>query len=725
MFSPSHAYLPYYPGEPMRPSLAVLAVLLGAAISAAASSPSVAQQTVPSFAGHWTGSISLPTGDLAFDVDLAQTGDAWTGDISIPAQNARDLPLQRISVRGDSISFTIQGVPGDPTFRGVRAADGTSVTGDFTQAGQTFPFAMQRGVRPAAAARQALAGFDAWVDSALAAWHVVGAGVGIIVDGEIVYARGHGLRDRDAHRGVTTQTLFAIGSASKAFTVFALGTLVDQGRIAWDEPVVNYLPWFRMHDPDVTRRLSVRDLVTHRSGLPRHDLTWYNNGTATREDLVRRLRYLPLNRDLREAFQYNNLMFVTAGYLVGSLMSTSWEEAIRSLVFQPLGMTGSVFSVAEMQRAADFSLPYEVRRDTVRQLPFRDINLVGPAGSINSSVDDMLKWVRMQLSDGTVEGRRVIQAATLEDMHAPHMPIGLPTQAEYGAQDYGMGWFLTSYRGHYRVSHGGNIDGFSALVTLYPRDRLGIVVLTNQNGSALPGLIMLHATDRIFGPPQRDWNGEALRRRTTAEAEQRQAEQRKQSVRVANTRPSRPLADYVGDYADSGYGTLRVALDSGRLVATYNGIRTPLEHWHYDVFNGLRVPGDPTFEDMKYSFEGNVKGDIDAVLAPFEPSVDPIAFHRRPDAQLSDSTFIGRFTGRYVLVNDTVTVTRQGTTLVVTVRGQQAMPLVPYRRTEFDLRGVQGYSLVFTTDQSGVVTGFTARQPNGVFAAKRLPERIP
>jgi CubicO group peptidase (beta-lactamase class C family) len=699
----------------------VVAAILGAALAAVAPSPAAAQQAAPSFAGHWTGSITLPTGELAFDVDLAQTGDTWTGDISIAAQSARDVPLQGIDIRGDSVGFAIQGVPGDPTFRGLRAAGGATIGGEFTQGGQSFPFAMQRGVRPAAAARQGLAGFDAWVDSALAAWHAVGTSVGIIVDGEIVYARGHGLRDRDAHLGVTTQTLFAIGSASKAFTVFALGTLVDQGRIAWDDPVVNYLPWFRMHDPDVTRRLSVRDLVTHRSGLPRHDLTWYNNTTATREDLVRRLRYLPLNRDLRQTFQYNNLMFVTAGYLAGTIMNTPWEDAIRSLVFQPLGMTSSVFSVAEMRRAPDFSFPYEVRGDTIRQLPFRDINLVGPAGSINSNVDDMLKWVRMQLSDGTVDGRRVIQAVTLQDMHAPHMPISPPNQPEFGAQDYGMGWFLTTYRGHYRVSHGGNIDGFSALVTLFPRDHLGIVVLTNQNESPLPGLITVHAADRIFGPPQRDWNGEALRLRVAAEAELRQAAQRKQSVRVANTKPSHPLADYVGDYADSGYGVLRITLDTGRLVATYNGIRAPLEHWHYDVFNGLRVAADPTFEDMKFSFQGNMKGDIDAVLAPFEMSVDPINFRRQPDAQLSDSTFTLRFAGRYALATDTVTIARQGTVLVLTVRGQPPYPLVPYRRTEFDLRGLQGFSVLFTVDRTGAVTGFTSRQPNGVFSATRLP----
>jgi CubicO group peptidase (beta-lactamase class C family) len=705
----------------MRTRLICLAALAGGVLAATGPTRAPAQQPERSWAGHWTGSVQLPSGELAFELDLKRSDAEWTGDISIPAQNARHLPLTGVFARGDSIGFAIQGVPGEPTFRGVRGADSASASGQFSQGGQTFAFTMRSGVGPAAAARRALAGFDAWVDSALTAWRVVGAGVGIIVDGEVVYARGHGYRDRDRRLPVTTQTLFAIGSASKAFTVFALGTLVDQGRIAWDSPVADYLPWFRMYDPEVTRRLSVRDLVTHRSGLPRHDALWYNNSTMSREELVRRLRWLRPNRDLRETFQYNNLMFLTAGYLVGSLMGTPWEDAIRTLVFQPLGMTGSNFSVAETQRASDFSLPYEDRHDTVRALPFRDISLMGPAGSINSSVDDMLRWVRMQLSDGTVEGRRVIQPATLRDMHAPHMPIAAPEQKEYGASDYGMGWFLTSYRGHYRAYHGGNIDGFSALVTLYPQDRLGIVVLTNQNGSALPGLVAVHAADRIFGPPLRNWNAEALARRNAAQAEARQAEQRKQSVRVPDTRPSHPLAAYAGEYADSGYGTLRIAVDSGHLTATYNSIRTALEHWHYDVFSGLRNPADPTFEDLKYAFTGNVKGDIEAVSAAFEPMVDPIVFRRLPDALLSDSTFLDRLTGRYALATDTLAVVRQGTVLVLAVRGQPPHRLAPYRRTEFDLAEVQGYSLVFTVDATGAATGLVLRQPNGVFTAKRVP----
>jgi CubicO group peptidase (beta-lactamase class C family) len=693
-------------------------VLMAATVFA----PLAAQTPSPSFAGHWTGSIQLPGAELAFDVDLTLTGGAYAGDISIPAQNAKDLPLLRVSVRGDSISFAIQGIPGEPTFRGVRAADGKSVAGQFTQAGQTFPFAMQMGASPAVAARQALAGFDRWVDSALAAWQVVGAGVGIIVDGQVVYARGHGLRDRDKALPVTPQTLFAIGSASKAFTVFALGTLVDQGKVDWDAPVANYLPGFRMYDPDATAHLSVRDLVTHRSGLPRHDLVWYNNTTVSRDELVRRLRYLPPNKGLRETFQYNNLMFVTAGYLVGKLMGTPWEDAIRALVFRPLGMSASNFSVAESQRATDFSQPYEVRHDTIRQIPFRDISLVGPAGSINSSVDDMLRWVRMQLSDGTMDGRRIIQRATLDDMHTSHMAIrALPDQKEFGAQAYGMGWFLTSYRGHYRVEHGGNIDGFSALVTLYPQDGIGIVVLSNQNGSALPGLVAVHAADRIFGPPLRNWNAEALARRKAGEAQQREAEKKVESVRVTGTKHSHALADYAGEYVDPGYGTLTVSLDSGRLVTVFNSIRTTVEQWHYDVFNGLRNPQDATFEGMKYNFTANVRGDVDAVAAVFEPTEDAIVFRRQPDARLRDSTFLKRLEGRYALATDTIAVVRQGGILTLNVGRQPPYELVPYRRTEFDLKGLTGFSVVFTLDAGGAVTELQSRQPNGVFTARRLP----
>ena len=671
-------------------------------------------------AGHWSGAIQLPGQELGFEVDLTKGAAGWTGTISIPLQNAKDLPLGDIVVVGDSVRFAMPGVPGDPTFRGLLSADGKSIAGTFTQGPNSFPFTMKAGLAPGDAARKALQGFDGFVDSALAAWKVVGASVGIVVDGQVVYSKGHGFRDLEKKLPVTPATLFAIGSTSKAFTVFGLGTLVDQGRLEWDKPLIEYLPDMRFYDPETTLRITPRDLVTHRSGLPRHDLVWYNNKTDTRDSIIRRIRYLPPSKDLRETYQYNNLMFLTAGVLAARLMQSSWEDAIRKLVFEPLGMAASNFSVKDSEQSGDYARGYQVRNDSVFVMPFRNIDLVGPAGSINSSVDDMLKWVGMHLSGGMINGKPVMNRATLTDMYAPHMPVGgMPTDRELGAVNYGMAWALSSYRGRYLVQHGGNIDGFSAMVAMLPLERVGIVVLANQNGSALPGLVRNHAMDRILGLPKRDWNSEALAATARQRVANREAEAKKATARVKGTRQSHPLPDYVGDYYHPGYGVLSVGAEEDRLVATYHAIATPLEHWHYDVFNGQRNPADPTFADMKYNFRTNVKGDIDAVAAPFEPMVAPIVFERLPDRRLRDPAYLARFVGRYALTNDTAVVALKGNELTVSLRGQPVRTLDPDRGSEFNLRGLTGFSLEFVVDGVGVVTGARFKQPNGVFEARR------
>ena len=239
-------------------------------------------------AGHWEGAIELPGTKLVVDIDFAKQADGtWKGDISIPLQSAKDLPLAGIKAEGASVVFVISGVPGDPTFKGQLSADGSKITGQFAQGGGAFPFELVRGADPVAKARKALEGFDEVVVRGLAALKVPGAAIAIVKDKEVVLAKGYGFRDVENKLPVTADTLMAIGSSSKAFTAFALGTLVDQGKIEWDKPVRTYIPWFKLYDAPAGERLTPRDLVTHRSGLPRHDLVWYNNHTATREDLVR------------------------------------------------------------------------------------------------------------------------------------------------------------------------------------------------------------------------------------------------------------------------------------------------------------------------------------------------------------------------------------------------------------------------------------------------------
>ena len=281
-------------------------------------------------------------------------------------------------------------MPGDPAFTGKLDAGHKTIKGTFTQGGKSFPFRLEAGIDPVMSAKGALIGFDSFVNEAIKAWEVPGLALGIVKDGRIILAQGYGFRDIEGKLPVTPKTLFAIGSCTKAFTTFVMGTLVDEGKLDWDAPVRNYIPEFRMYDRVATELMTPRDLVTHRSGLPRHDLVWYN-ATISRKKIVDRLPYLVPSETFRSKFQYNNLMFMTAGYLVERVTGQSWEDTVRHRIFEPLGMTGSNFSVKDSQKTADFAKPYADRDDKVVEVPFRDISNAGPAGSINSNVEDMAR----------------------------------------------------------------------------------------------------------------------------------------------------------------------------------------------------------------------------------------------------------------------------------------------------------------------------------------------
>lgn len=667
--------------------------------------------------GTWSGAVLLPAARLEVSVTLQQAAGAWSGSIDIPAQNARALPLTGIRAPGDSAIFTISGVPGEPTFLGVLAGD--SISGDFRQGAGRFTFVLKRVT--AQGGLQKLAGVDTLIASALRTFRVPGMGVGVIHRNQVIWSRGFGVRDVARNLPVTDHTLFAIGSATKAFTPFALGILADSGRFSFDRPARDYLPGLQLWDDFATARLTPRDMMTHRSGLPRHDLAWYNNTRLTREEMFERLRHFEPNRQLREQWQYNNMMFVLSGFMLGRIAGEPWEDAIRRLVLAPLQMDETNFSVTVSQRSDDHALPYRERGDSIVLVPFRNLDAVGPAGSINSNVDDMLNWVRVHLGLGRFEGNQVIQPATLRDLHSPHMIIpGIPLQPELAPAAYGLGWFVQQYRGHTRVAHGGNIDGFSALVTLFPREELGIVVLTNLNGTPLPDLVTNTIADRLLEEPARAWIAEAAVRRGVARTVNDAAQKRLAAERQQNTRPSHPLAAYAAEYEHPGYGVLRISQQGNRLAAQFNGIETPLEHWHYDVFNGLENPADPTFHNMKYLFTQDLRGRIDGVTVAFEPNVEPIRFARRPDAALRDPAVLATLAGTYTLNGATpVRVDRRGHDLTLEIPGQPVYALHPEQDYEFRLGELNGFRVRFVRNEKGEVKEMQLVQPNGVFVAVR------
>ncbi|TFG79386.1 MAG: serine hydrolase [Chrysiogenales bacterium] len=687
-------------------------------------SAAIGAEKAPLLQGHWAGAIELPGSKLEIDCDFSLQNDgSWLGDISIPAQKAKDLALTGIAVRDNDVAFAIGGIPGEPAFKGSFSADGMNINGSFMQGGKDFTFLLKRAGSNSEKAKAALAHFDDVVAKGLAGLNVPGVAVAVVVDNEVVLAKGYGFRDLENKIPMDADTIMAIGSSSKAFTTFAMGTLVDEGRLEWDVPLRRYIPWFTLSDPGTSERITPRDLVTHRSGLPRHDLTWYNNRESSREELVRRLAFLEPTADLRQKFQYNNMMFLTAGYLVETLTGRSWEDSIRQLVLQPLGMGRSNFSVLDSQKDADFALPYSERKGKLERIPFRDITTVGPAGSINSCANDMSRWLLVHLNGGKLQDKFIIQPQTLQDMHLAQMPTGqTPDIAELAPASYGMGWFVDNYRGHGRVHHGGNIDGFSAMVSMFPGDGLGFVVLSNLNATQLPELLIRQASDLIFGLEPKDWIGEAVERKSKGQEAVKQAEQKKFSRRIAKTRPAHSLNAYTGDYNHPGYGDLKVTLQAGKLAFTYNNISTPLEHWHYETFNGLKGT-DPTFEDFKLLFRTDLNGRVNALEAQMESTLAAIVFEKKPAARLFDPAYLQKFTGRYSLVGRIATVSLKGNNLKMVLPGQPELDLVPGLDEEFTIKQAKVVSIRFKVDGKGAVIALETIQPNGIFEAKREKDK--
>jgi len=568
--------------------------------------------------------------------------------------------------------------------------------------------------------RSLLAGFDAFVTDALKQWAVPGLAIAIVKDGRIVYAKGFGLREVGKKLPVTTNTLFAIGSTTKAFTTFVMGTLVDEGKLDWDKPVRRFLPDFRLYDQNATELITPRDLVTHRSGLPRHDLVWYNNTAISRRELVERLAYLEPSATLRAKFQYNNLMYAAAGYLVEHLTGQSWEENVRRRIFDPLGMTNSNFSVRDSQQSPDYALPYREKDDQIEPMRFRNIDLIGPAGSINSSVSDMSKWLVLNLNHGRFGERTLINPATLADIHSPHMPVGASVdRPEISQGSYALGWVIDTYRGRRRLSHGGGIDGFITLVTLLPDDNLGLVVFANLNETSLPTVLTRHAIDRLLKIGPIDWNGEALGRRSKGKQSDQEAKTTKQSVRKAGTKPAHQLQDYAGQYEHPGYGVLKVELRGDKLAATFNDITTALEHWHYEIFNAPDGAADDALENMKFNFQTDLDGNVASVSIPLAPQVKEIVFAKKPDARLSDPSYLGRFTGDYDYSGYTMTVSRQGNILTLSLPGEPQYQLRPGLDGGFTLKELSSFGLRFVADDSGKIIAASISRPNGVVTAKR------
>jgi CubicO group peptidase (beta-lactamase class C family) len=328
-------------------------------------------------------------------------------------------------------------------------------------------------------------------------YRIPGVALAIIKDDKIVYIKGHGLRDVEHKLPVTPETLFAIGSTSKAFTATTVLMSADEGKLALTDSPKKYLPYFKLQDPEADSKITIGDLLSHRSGLDRTDLAWYT-GKLNSEQIIRVAGAAKPTAKLGEKFQYQNVMFLTAGQIVAKVQGTSWTDFVAKRIFKPLGMVSTNTSVPKTQRSDDYALGYFYNDDTKQSvhLPMRDIAAVAPAGAINSNAKDMAQWVRFLLNGGTYGGKRLVSERSFAEMTVPRITIA-------GAVKYGYGWMLRNWNGHAVAEHGGNIDGFNAHVALMPDQKVGFVMLTNVSASPLGNVLMDSVWTNLVGAPEK------------------------------------------------------------------------------------------------------------------------------------------------------------------------------------------------------------------------------
>jgi CubicO group peptidase (beta-lactamase class C family) len=418
--------------------------------------------------------------------------------------------------------------------------------------------------QPSAAASPDLDRLDSYIEKARAEWEVPGLSVAIVKDGKVAFAKGYGVKELGRQDRVDADTLFAIASNTKAFTSAALAILSDEKKVKWDDRVSDILPYFELSDPWVSHEMRVDDLLCHRSGLKTFsgDLLWY--GTPyTREEIIRRARYLKSAFPFRAGYGYSNLMFLAAGEVVAKASGRSWDDFVRERILAPLGMKRTITSTRRLDATGNFATPHTSFEGTVERIDWVNWDTMAPAGGVISSANDMARWLLLQLGGGSLEGTRVFSESAQRVMWTPHNVMSGPlpgTEAhDTHFRTYALGWSVSDFKGRFTVGHGGAYDGMFSQVWLMPEERLGIVVLTNCDRGVM-GPIVDRIRDAYLGLPEKDYS--KLARETAKFAKTA----RKDDPAPVDARPPMPLRAYSGTYGGAMYGDATVTAEGAGLV---------------------------------------------------------------------------------------------------------------------------------------------------------------
>lgn len=592
----------------------------------------------------------------------------------------------------------------------------------FTSLLTTITFVVQAQTNTKSAKQ--ISDIDSVLNQVLKDQHIAGFAVAVVKGDEVIYSKGFGYRDVENKKLVTPNTLFAIGSSSKAFTSSLIGLLEKDGKLKLDDKATSVLPQLSFYNTEMNNQITVRDLMAHRTGISRYDMSWFLFNTANRDSIIRRVKYMKPTSGIREKWYYNNFMFLAQGMIVERLSGKTWEQNIKEKFFGPLEMNRSTTDFNAFKNDSDVALPYTVEKgNVIKKIDYYNINGMGPAGSINSSVNDMTNWLKVWISGGFYKGKEILPTDYVRQAASSQMVMEAALPAKHDdvfLANYGLGWMIGSYRGHYSVEHGGNINGFSANVAFFPSDKLGIVVLTNQNGSKVPTLITNSIADVMLKLKLIDWNGEATAE--TVEANKAKKDVKKLPV-IENTNPSHPLKDYVGSFENPAYGIFNVRLENNALHTVFGDEKILLKHMYYDVFDPKSIDkngvADTAQSNVMFNFYSGVDGKINGIGIFLDGREKPVIFDLKPEIKTLSLKILENLVGDYMMGQTPVKVYLKGNVLFVSVPGQPEYETVVVDETTFDLKILKGFSVKFENPEKGKVNALTFIQPNGTFKAVR------
>ncbi len=562
-----------------------------------------------------------------------------------------------------------------------------------------------------------LAGFDAYMAKILKDWNAPGIGVGVVVGDKLVFAKGYGYRDYEKKLPFTPTTLCQIASNTKLFTAVAAGMLVDEGKLTWDKPVRDSVPSIRFYNDELNNTVTLRDMLSHRTGITRHDTIWYQSDD-TRPQLFEKVKYLEPQEPLRQTFLYNNLMFAAVGYIIELQSGKTWEDFVRGRIFRPLDMTSTVYSIADLVKQPDHGVPFTEKRDTFElyKIPYyEDIGGVAPCGAIISNIQDMSHWLIALMNDGKFAEKQVLPAAVLKATLEPAIALPNTTAEVRGYWEilnsaYGMGRESLIYRGHLLTLHGGDLPGFHSQVSFMPRERIGVIVFVIGNHCAsLYNFVSYNVYERLLGMDQTPWSARFLDLRLKGKKAGTEARAKAGADRVPNTKPSHPIHDYAGEYEHPAYGVLKVELKDGGLGMDFHKIRLPLNHFHYDRFE---TPDDEIYGRTAINFMTNPQGDIDKALVSLDEA--EVTFTRRPETL--DVKILGQLAGTY----ETPTgykfqvVLKEDGGLFLVYPGEPEEKLIPYKGLQFRIKLFSDVIFEFVME-NGQVKALKQRDPSGEY----------